>query len=116
VYFYYTDLTTGQKKLCRFKFGINRLKTVKEREREAKGIEAALLYKLNDGWNPIRDIIEELPAEDITVIDALNEILCIKKSYLTKRSYKTYSDQISLFIKWLKLRKWTISIFRILTS
>lgn len=106
VYFYYTDLSTGQKKLCRYKFGLNRLKTIKEREREGKGIEAALLYRLNNGWNPLTDIVEDTEKQhDISVIDALNEILSIKKSFLTKRSYKTYSDQISLFVKWLKAEK-----------
>lgn len=108
VYFYYTDLKTGQKQLCRYKFGINRLKTAKERERESKGVEAALLCKLNDGWNPITENFDEdYKQQDITVIDALNEILSIKKSFLTSRSNKTYTDQINLFIKWLKISKYS---------
>ena len=46
VYFYYTDEVSREKKLFRYKFGINRFKTKNERENEASGIIYALLARL----------------------------------------------------------------------
>jgi integrase len=104
VYFYYTDTLTGEKKMFRYKFGINQLRTKREREREAGAIVTALHLKLQDGWNPITDKSED-EHEDLTVSQALDSILALKKSYITPRSYKTYYDQLNLFKKWLVIKK-----------
>lgn len=105
VYFYFTDPLTGQKKQFRYKFGINQLKTRREREREAGGIITALHLKLKDGWNPITDKTEKEEYQDMTTFQALDDILSIKKAFITPRSYKTYYDQINLFRKWMQIRK-----------
>lgn len=105
VYFYFTDPMTGEKKLCRYKFGINQFKTKREREREAGGIITALHLKLKDGWNPITDKTEQSDHQEMTTSQALDDILSIKKAFVTPRSYKTYYDQINLFKKWLQIRK-----------
>ncbi|OJV40821.1 MAG: hypothetical protein BGO29_14730 [Bacteroidales bacterium 36-12] len=105
VYFYYTDLSTGIKKLCRYKFGINKFKTKREREQEAGSIITALHLKLKDDWNPITNKTEKQEYRDITTSEAFDDILSIKKAFITPRSYKTYYDQTNLFKKWLNIRK-----------
>lgn len=104
VYFTFTD-NSGITKQFRFKHELNTYKTRREREREAGSMCTVLHNRLMDGWNPISDEVEERK-EDVTVSQALDDILSIKKSYLTARSYKTYSDQISFFQKWLKIAKY----------
>src|ERR1035437_6188845 len=105
VYFYYTDQSTGIKKQFRYKHQLNQLKTKRERERESGSMISVLTNRLESGWNPILDEIEE-KKEDVTVSQAFDNILAIKKSFITKRSYKTYYDQTNLFKKWLSLRKY----------
>lgn len=99
VSFYYTDSLTSEKKLFRYKLGINRYKTKAKRTKEALAIIEALMDKLSAGWNPFTG--ETNGVKDTTTFDAMFEILQLKKSYITARSYKTYYDQINLFGKWL---------------
>lgn len=99
VYFYYTDQLSGKKKLFRYKMGINRLKTKKERNARASAIISALTIKLESGWSPITKKIEN--SQNKTVSEALDEIFEIKSAYLTKESIRTYGNQIALFKRWL---------------
>ncbi|MDD3078076.1 MAG: hypothetical protein PHH37_03105 [Paludibacter sp.] len=103
VYFYYTS-GAGIKKQFRFKQALNTYDTKKEREREAGAMITVLHDRLLSGWSPIIDEIETTALNnDVKLIDALDNILSIKKSYITPRSYKTYYDQINLFKKWLTI-------------
>ena len=102
VYFYFTDPHAGVKKLFRYKLGINRFKTKKERVSEANHIIALLLERLKSGWNPISNEDGNKKPSHRTVSDAFDEVLNLKKAYITERSYKTYYDQTNLFKKWLK--------------
>lgn len=95
---------TYNKKQYRYKLGINLIKNRKEREAEGRAIIAALTIKLNSGWNP--ETKETEGRQDITIVDAIAEILSIKKSYITARSFKTYYDQTNLFKKWLTLNRY----------
>jgi len=104
VYFTYTD-DLGNWKQFRYKHELNSYKTKREREREAGSMIAVLHNRLLDGWNPFIDKIEK-EKEDETVSQAIRNILAIKKSTITKRSYKTYSDLIGLFEKWLIQKKY----------
>jgi len=101
VYFYYT--VGDKRKLFRYKLGLNYFHTRKEREREGGYIASALLEKLKNGWSPISD--KSKPNPNITIPDLFDELLAIKKSYLTPRSHKTYYDQIGLFKRYLKKTK-----------
>lgn len=103
VYFYYTDQLSGKKKLFRYKMGINRLKTKKERNARASAIISALTIKLESGWSPITKKIEN--SQNKTVSEALDEIFKIKSAYLTKESIRTYGNQVALFQRWLKQEK-----------
>jgi len=107
VYFTYYYEIGGEikNKQFRFKHELNQYKTKREREREAGSMCTVLHSRLLAGWNPLSNEVEQVQA-DHTIAQALESILDIKKSFLTERSYKTYSDQISFFIKWLKLSRY----------
>lgn len=98
VYFRYEE--GGKRKLFRYKMGINYLETKKERILEGNAIILAFSTKLQGGWNPLTNEIEEARG-DKTVPDALDEIMNIKTAYLTKESKRTYKNQLNLFKKWL---------------
>jgi integrase len=103
VYFTFTN-QYGIAKQFRFKLELNTYKTKRERDREAGSMITVLHSRLLDGWNPILDKIEKTQ-EDITISQAFDNLLSIKKSFITPRSYKTYFDQLSLFKKWLIIAK-----------
>lgn len=100
VYFYYTDQQSGVKKLFRYKLGINYHKTKKEREREAEAIKFNLLERLENGWNPFTNETEK-SSEKLTIIEAIESALNLKKTTLTKNSKKTYSDAVRIFKQYL---------------
>lgn len=106
VYFTYYFVDNGEQKSKQFRYkaDINTFKTKRDREREAGSMITVLHNRLLSGWNPILDTITV--SMDSTLSEAFDDILSIKKSFLTKRSYKTYFDQVSLFKKWLKLAKY----------
>jgi len=99
VYFHYTD-DNGEKQLCRYKFGINRIKSKRAREKEGAALVQALKIKLESGWNPLT---KKTTAYKLNfVANTLFDLLDIKKAFITPRTYKTYYDQINLFKKWLE--------------
>lgn len=91
VYFRY------DKKLFRFKYGINYINNYKKREAEANLLRDALHEKLKLGWNPnIPDIYSIV--NDYNLIDALDFALDKKKSVLAKKSISAYTGSLN-FIK-----------------
>lgn len=100
VYFYYDVPVTGEKKIFRYKMGINRLKTKRDRSAKASAIISALTLKLESGWSPVTNEVENDTAVK-TVSEALDEIFELKKAYLTDESIRTYNNQIALFKRWL---------------
>ena len=103
-YVYFFWLENDQKKQIRVKRGLNLIKNKKEREQEGKILVQVVLNQLNDGWNPITDQMDK-KLENKTVSEWLDDILLLKKSYITDRSYRTYKDNIKFFKSWLKLKK-----------
>jgi len=103
VYFNFTE--DGVKKQIRVKRGLNLVKDLKERKREAAALLQAVIIDLRNGWNPITDMVEAEPVNR-TVTEALNSILALKQSTITVRSYKTYKDEINLFTKWLVSKRY----------
>jgi len=101
VYFVFTE--GKNKKQFRFKTGINYFHTKKERELEGKNVIDNLLTNLKNGWNPFTNEVKE-ERINITVSQAFDEILSIKKAYITTRSYKTYFEQTRLFKTFLKTK------------
>lgn len=88
VYFRY------DKKLFRYKYGINYIDNYKERLIEANAIQEALLQKLKEGWNPnIPDVIQK--HSELTFNDALDFALEKKQSNISKKTYSGYSGTVN---------------------
>jgi len=102
VYFVFTE--DGVSKQFRLKKGINYLRTKKDRERAASTLIAFTLDRLKTGWRPYPDDTN-CKNTNVTITDAFDSMLLLKKAYITVRSYKTYFEQTRLFKKWLVLRK-----------
>ncbi len=91
VYFRY------DKKLFRFKYGINYFQNYKIRLIEAEGLRLLLHEKLKEGWNPnVPDIFNEV--NNYTIIEALDFALDKKKAVLAKKSISDYTCTLN-FIK-----------------
>jgi len=91
VYFRY------DKKLFRYKFGINYIQNYKERLSEANALRDALLLKLKDGWNPnVPDLIQS--TANYTFIEALDFAIEKKKLSIGKKTLSGYNGTIK-FIK-----------------
>ncbi|NHM08018.1 tyrosine-type recombinase/integrase [Flavobacterium sp. CYK-4] len=87
-----------ENKLKRYKLGINYVKDLKEREREANALADALLQKLKENWNPnIPNLIKEDP--EVLFEDAINFALLKKKPSLKPKSYADYSCTGRFIIK-----------------
>lgn len=91
VYFRYN------KKLFRYKFGINYINNYKERLEEANALRDALSIKLKEGWNPTLPEIESQNSK-LTLSEALDFALSKKKSLVGPKTYSGYKGSIA-FIK-----------------
>jgi integrase len=91
VYFRYN------KKQYRYKYGINNITDLKERELEANLLKDALYTKLKNGWNPeLPDIITQ--QSDLSLCAALDFALEKKTPSLGKKTVSGYTGSIN-FIK-----------------
>jgi integrase len=85
------------KKLFRFKFGINYQTTYKKRLIEAEALCDALAQKLKEGWNPnIPDVAQE--NVNYTFIEAIDFAIEKKKSNIGPKTLSGYNGTIK-FIK-----------------
>lgn len=84
-------------KLQRYKLGINYIKNLKERDKEAKALCDALLERLKIGWNPlVPDVVSEFA--DMTLFASLDFALAKKKENLAAKTYSGYKGSVE-FIK-----------------
>ena len=91
VYFRYN------KELFRYKFSLNYIKDLSDREVEFNAACSILHKKLKEGWDPT--ISEaELPKSDYTLIEALNFALSKKKPNVSLKTYQDYSCTIRFSI------------------
>lgn len=90
VYFRYN------KKLFRFKYGINYITNYKQRELEANALRDALHQKLKEGWNPL---IPDLETEDksMTLSEALDFALEKKKLNISTKTYSGYKGSVNFY-------------------
>lgn len=100
-YVYFDWTVDGIKKQIRVKRGLNLIKNKKERDQAGRSLIVAVTLDLQDGWNPITNAVDKLP-ENKTVVECMDEMLVLKKSYITDRSYRTYKDNLKLFYSWMK--------------
>lgn len=84
------------KRQKRYKFGINYIKSLSEKEKEANALAKVLHEKLKKGWNPFSEI--EATDDDMTLIEALEFSLKKKKEELASKSYSGYKGTVS-FVK-----------------
>lgn len=91
VYFRYN------KKLFRYKYGINYINNYKKRLIEANALRDVLESKLKKGWNPnIPDLYSTV--NEYTIVEALDFALEKKKPVLAKKSFLGYTGTLN-FIK-----------------
>jgi integrase len=91
VYFRY------DKKLFRFKYGINYIDDYKKREKEANLLKEALHQKLKEGWNPlVPEVIQK--QSDLSLIEALFFAMDKKKANLSPKTISGYNGTIK-FVK-----------------
>lgn len=79
----------------------NKLKTKKARYQRADEVIEAINLKLNKGWSPYL-------AEDQTLMtldEAAQKFLEIKKTEIRPRSFHTYNSIINLFLSWCETKK-----------
>lgn len=89
VYFRY------DKKLFRYKYGINYIDNYKKRLDEATALKDALLEKLKEGWNPnIPDVYTKM--NNYNLIEALDFALDKKKPVLAKKTISDYTSTLNL--------------------
>lgn len=91
VYFRY------DKKLFRFKYGINYINNYKEREIEANALRDALLQKLKEGWNPLLPDLE-INNPKLTFSESLDFSIEKKKPNIGPKTLSGYKGTIN-FIK-----------------
>jgi integrase len=91
----------GKKKV--YKYGINRIECLKEREIHANILKKALHDKLKNGWNPL---IKVQAKKEMTFVEALNFALDKKKDRLAKKTFSGYKGTVSSFRKIVNLLSW----------
>ncbi|TDO66951.1 integrase [Flavobacterium chryseum] len=81
------------KKLFRFKYGINYISNYKKREAEANILRDALHQKLKEGWNPL---LPELVIDDpkLTLIESLDFAIEKKKPNIGSKTFSGYNGTI----------------------
>ncbi len=84
--------------LKRYKFGLNYLKNLSEREAEANALVKTLCKKLKNGWNPLIPDAHQY-GSDLRIVDALNFALEKKKDNLASKSYSGYKGTVAFAAK-----------------
>jgi integrase len=105
VYFRWTDPVTKERIPIKKRADLNSFKDKKERIRCASALVANLKEKLEQGWNPLTETIQDTPAQNEPQVQKnlskwLDSILPTKKS-LKRKSYKDYENMIKIFKIWL---------------
>lgn len=103
VYFYFVNPATSKKKQFRYKFGINKLKTVKERKELGKAAVKSFSGLLEKGWSPFEnnDITFNISGS-ITIEKALKDALEQKKSEWKQSTAVDMENRINTFLEWLR--------------
>lgn len=98
IYYYVKNPETG--KLQRVRIKVNRIRSIKERKRQAKEIMAAIDQRLVLGWNPLLEA--KAPRAFVPLYTALDDFLQIKKREMEESSWRTYSSLVKSFKRWLE--------------
>ncbi|TXK73966.1 site-specific integrase [Mesonia sp. HuA40] len=104
VYFYWRDENTGKfKKKFQYQKGINRYKTLKEREAVAKSLKQAIESALQRGWNPVTKNIassKKINRKSITLEKALAYAYKILEANKAEATLNGYNFHLNRFKDW----------------
>jgi integrase len=81
----------------KYKFQLNRIKNIEEREREFSMLRDALHQKLKNGWDPISDNENLFHTEKFTLTEALDFALEKKRPNISKKSYAGYKGSVKFY-------------------
>lgn len=81
----------------RYKFKLNYIHDLNEREREFNMLRKALHLKLKNGWNPLIQEVES-EHEQMYLSEALNFALDKKKNTIASKSYSGYKGSVKFYI------------------
>ncbi len=98
-----TDKTTGHTQQFQYRDKINSHKTKQERMIAARALSSALSDLIKSGWNPFEAEVQTGEQLEIKpLVQALREVLEIKRATFTPKSYISYNDILKQFTGWLK--------------
>ena len=102
IYFSCTDLVRKETKQFRYKLGINRAKTLRQRKQLAKeALEAVRTLLYEQGFNPFDKSVK---GEKKLLVDSLQNVLEIKNLSVRLRSKQTYKHCVDILKKWLEVK------------
>lgn len=107
VYYYFRDPGTGRWKRFREYGSINRMKTQKDRIREANCLLDAVNGLLFSGWNPFeqnQDIVVR-NVNRFTIRERVEYAMSLKQATARHRTYQTYRTAADAFLKWCEHSK-----------
>lgn len=100
VWFRFFNARTGAWQQFRYKKGINRYTSKKDRLAEANALRQVLKEELEAGWSPLQEDPQE-PVRFLSLEECLNTIFNIKQLTLKKKSQEAYRYITKLFKEWL---------------
>lgn len=90
-------------RLKTYKKGINYIKDLDVREKEAEALRTALHRRLREGWNPFGDKFDVYNSE-LTLIEGAKLGLDKKKEVISERTFEDYQAAVNMFIKGVELK------------
>lgn len=108
VYYRVIDPNTGQYKMFKDRGGLNYIKNIKDREREAEVLREAYLERLKAGWSPFGNVPgadeEETPASlrQKPMTSVFFRFIEMKRKVLDNQTIRAYLYVLRKFEMWLK--------------
>src|SRR5689334_20912050 len=101
VWFRFFDASTNKYKQLRFFKDINTFKKLKDRTAAANALKQFLKSELETGWNPLIPEVQDVININ-SLVGAIDHILKVKNTTLSKKSQYAYRYIMLLFTEWLK--------------
>jgi integrase/recombinase XerD len=102
VWFRFFDANKNEWIQFRYKKGINRYTSFRERMKEANALRLILREELRRGWNPIS--VADQPIKIYSLNEGIDYVLKIKEATLRKKTKYAYRYITNLFIEWLRAK------------
>ena len=86
--------------------GLNKIKSLPDREKAANALKKAINQRLHDGWTPWGPVEpQEKKDNSALLIQALNNLVELKKGTLRRRSWQSYKYSVDYLKKYLEKEK-----------